>query len=45
MKFKLNKKKIKNLSQDKKSLPEAMTPMVGGGASSPELCCTFDIQK
>ncbi|WDE12124.1 hypothetical protein [Thalassomonas haliotis] len=31
MKLKLNKKKLKNLSDDKKALPENMTPQVGGG--------------
>ncbi|WDE02111.1 MULTISPECIES: hypothetical protein [Thalassomonas] len=31
MKLKLNKKKLKNLSKDKKSLPAEMTPQVAGG--------------
>ena len=31
MKLKLNKKKIKNLSKDKHSLPANMTPQVAGG--------------
>ena len=32
MKLKLNKNKLKNLSQDKKSLPAQMTPQIAGGA-------------
>ncbi len=35
MKLKLNKKKLKNLSQDTKMLPEQMTPMVAGGRPMP----------
>ncbi|SFC92012.1 hypothetical protein [Pseudoalteromonas denitrificans] len=31
MKLKLNKKKLKNLSKDQKSLPADMTPQVAGG--------------
>jgi len=31
MKLKLNKKKIKNLSKDRKSLPAEMTPQIAGG--------------
>lgn len=31
MKLKLNKKKIKSLSSDKKSIPAAMTPEIAGG--------------
>ncbi|SFC30873.1 hypothetical protein [Pseudoalteromonas denitrificans] len=31
MKLKLNKKKLKNLSKDNKSLPADMTPMIAGG--------------
>ncbi|SFD62242.1 hypothetical protein [Pseudoalteromonas denitrificans] len=31
MKPKLNKVKLKNLTQDKKTLPADMTPMVAGG--------------
>ncbi|SFD34586.1 hypothetical protein [Pseudoalteromonas denitrificans] len=31
MKLKLNKKKLKNLSADKKMLPEIMTPFIAGG--------------
>ncbi|SFD27083.1 hypothetical protein [Pseudoalteromonas denitrificans] len=34
MKLSLNKKKIKNLSKDTKSLPADMTPQVGGGRFS-----------
>ncbi|SFD37288.1 hypothetical protein [Pseudoalteromonas denitrificans] len=34
MKLKLNKKKIKNLSQDKQSLPAAMTPQIAGGVDT-----------
>ncbi|SFC58172.1 hypothetical protein [Pseudoalteromonas denitrificans] len=34
MKLRLQKKKIKNLSQDKKALPEAMTPMIAGGTNT-----------
>ncbi|WDE04321.1 hypothetical protein SG34_023725 [Thalassomonas viridans] len=43
MKLKLNKKKLKNLSQDKKSLPAEATPQVGGGIFSDSPCLiTFD---
>jgi len=35
MKFKLKKKQLKNLSKDNKSLPENMTPQVGGGTIPP----------
>jgi len=31
MKFKLNKKKLKNLSNDNKTLPAEMTPHIAGG--------------
>ena len=31
VKLKLNKKKLKNLSKDKKDLPAEMTPQVAGG--------------
>lgn len=31
MKIKLNKKKIKSLSDDKKTIPAEMTPQVAGG--------------
>ncbi|WDE02112.1 MULTISPECIES: hypothetical protein [Thalassomonas] len=37
MKLKLNKKKLKNLSKDHKSLPAEMTPQVGGGINQQEL--------
>ncbi|WP_281561392.1 hypothetical protein [Thalassomonas sp. RHCl1] len=37
MKLKLNKKKLKNLSKDNKTIPAAMTPQVAGGIRSPEL--------
>lgn len=33
MKLKLNKKKLKNLSNDNKALPVDMTPMIAGGLS------------
>ncbi|SFD64903.1 hypothetical protein [Pseudoalteromonas denitrificans] len=44
MKLKLNKKKLKNLSKDNKSLPADMTPQVGGGKgfNSFEVCPTYD---
>lgn len=32
MKLKLNKKTLKNLSNDSKALPAEMTPLIGGGA-------------
>jgi len=32
MKLILNKKKLKNLSKDNKTVPAEMTPLVGGGA-------------
>ncbi|SFD34478.1 hypothetical protein [Pseudoalteromonas denitrificans] len=31
MKLKINKKQLKNLSEDKRSLPREMTPQVVGG--------------
>ncbi|WP_182912234.1 hypothetical protein [Pseudoalteromonas sp. MSK9-3] len=31
MKFNLNKKKLKNLSNDHKALPSGMTPNIAGG--------------
>ena len=34
MKLKLNKKKIKNLSKDNKTLPADMTPQIAGGFSA-----------
>ncbi|WDE07451.1 hypothetical protein SG34_011485 [Thalassomonas viridans] len=37
MKLKLNKKKLKNLSKDSKTIPAAMTPHVAGGTKGPEL--------
>ena len=40
MKLKLNKNKLKNLSQDKKRLPADMTPQVGGGGFTDLM--TFD---
>ncbi len=42
MKLKLNKKKIKNLSQDNKALPAEMTPKIAGGLipTSPLFCST-----
>jgi len=43
MKLKLHKKKLKNLSNDKKSLPVDITPKIGGGAlpySHPKVCAT-----
>ncbi|WDE02747.1 MULTISPECIES: hypothetical protein [Thalassomonas] len=47
MKLKLNKKKLKNLSKDKKSLPAEMTPQVAGGGitgpSSGGRYCASDI--
>ncbi|WP_281560218.1 hypothetical protein [Thalassomonas sp. RHCl1] len=42
MKLKLNKKKLKNLSQDKKRLPAEMTPQVGGGLSGEPCLFTFN---
>jgi hypothetical protein len=37
MKLKLNKKKLKNLSKDRKSLPAEMTPQIAGGGIFDEL--------
>ena len=37
MKLKLNKKKIKNLSKDRKSIPAEMTPQIAGGGYFDEL--------
>jgi hypothetical protein len=34
MKLKLNKKKIKSLSNDNKAIPADMTPQVAGGVTS-----------
>jgi len=39
MKLKLTKKKLKNLSQDKKQLPQALTPKVGGGVLTQAYTC------
>ncbi|SFD27737.1 hypothetical protein [Pseudoalteromonas denitrificans] len=39
MKLKLNKKKLKNLSDDNKSLPVKMTPQIGGAAPPPSHFC------
>ncbi|WP_170940796.1 hypothetical protein [Pseudoalteromonas sp. NBT06-2] len=33
MKLKLNKKKLKNLSKDNKTLPANMTPKIAGGGT------------
>ncbi len=33
MKLTLNKKKIKNLSKDNKSIPSEVTPQIGGGGA------------
>ncbi|ESP90964.1 MULTISPECIES: hypothetical protein [Pseudoalteromonas] len=41
MQLKLNKKKIKTLSEDKNSIPHAQTPAVGGGNISESLCVSF----
>lgn len=46
MRLKLNKKKLKNLSNDKKSLPIDITPKIGGGAETythPKVCATSPI--
>ncbi|SFD34881.1 hypothetical protein [Pseudoalteromonas denitrificans] len=40
MKLKLNKKKMKNLSEDHKALPAKMTAKVAGGANANTPCYT-----
>ncbi|SFD27404.1 hypothetical protein [Pseudoalteromonas denitrificans] len=42
MKLKLNKKKIKNLSRDMKTLPENLTPQIGGAMENPSDQCSIN---